>query len=250
MNMDTEHGCGLGQIEQMIRYAVWSSGAKGIVIGVSGGIDSAVSAVMCCRAVGGEKVHGFTLTTTVTRPEDIDDATDLCRALGMHHHVMSIEPVLSAYRQIPGYSETPFLLGNLMARTRMVLLYYHANRDGLLVCGTSNRTEYLLGYCTKFGDNAADLQPILHLYKTEVFEYARELGIPEGIIKKTPSAGLWAGQSDEAEIGLTYPEIDTALKALEKNGWNSTNPTEERVLSLVQKSVHKRMNPPSLSGLP
>ena len=250
MNMDTEHGCALGQIEQMIRYAVWSSGAKGIVIGVSGGIDSAVSAVMCCRAVGGERVHGFTLTTSVTRPEDIDDATDLSSTLGMHHHVMSIEPVLSAYRQMPGYSETPFLLGNLMARTRMVLLYYHANRDGLLVCGTSNRTEYLLGYCTKFGDNAADLQPILHLYKTEIFEYARELGIPEGIIRKTPSAGLYAGQSDEAEIGLTYPEIDAALRALEKNGWNSTNPTEERVLSLVKKNAHKRMNPPSLSGLP
>jgi NAD+ synthase len=250
MNLDTEHGCALGQIEQMIRYAVWSSGAKGIAIGVSGGIDSAVSAVMCCRAVGGEKVHGFTLTTSVTRPDDIDDATDLCRTLGLHHHVMSIEPVLSAYRQMPGYSETPFLLGNLMARTRMVLLYYHANRDSLLVCGTSNRTEYLLGYCTKFGDNAADLQPILHLYKTEVFEYARQLGIPEGIIRKTPSAGLYAGQSDEAEIGLTYPEIDTALRALEQNGWNSMNPTEERVLSLVKKNAHKRMNAPSLSRLP
>jgi NAD+ synthase len=132
----------------------------------------------------------------------------------------------------------------------MVILYYYANRDGLLVCGTSNRTEYLLGYCTKFGDNAADLQPIIHLYKTDIFEYAREIGIPERIIKKTPSAGLWAGQSDEAELGITYYEIDTALRALEKNGWNSTNPTEERVLALVKKSSHKRMNPPNLSGLP
>jgi NAD+ synthase len=130
----------------------------------------------------------------------------------------------------------------------MVILYYHANRDGFLVCGTSNRTEYLLGYCTKFGDNAADIQPILHLYKTDIFEYARELGISDDIVRKTPSAGLWAGQSDEAELGLSYPEIDTALKALEKNGWNSTNPTDQRVLALVKKSVHKRMSPPSLSG--
>jgi NAD+ synthase len=248
--MDTEHGCALGQIEQMIRYTVWSSGVRGIVIGVSGGIDSAVSAVLCCRAVGGDRVHGFTLTTSVTRPEDIEDASVLCGILGMHHCVMSIEPVLSAYRQMPGYSETPYLLGNLMARTRMVILYYHANRDGLLVCGTSNKTEYLLGYCTKFGDNAADLQPIIHLYKTDIFDFARELGIAESIIGKTPSAGLWAGQSDEAEIGLTYPEIDTALRALEKNGWKSTNPTEERVLALVKESGHKRMNPPSLSGIP
>lgn len=250
MKLDTEHGCALGQIEQMIRYAVWSSGAKGIVIGVSGGIDSAVSAVMCCRAVGGDRVHGLTLTTSVTHHEDIADASDLCRTLGMHHQVMSIEPVLSAYRNMAGYSETPYLLGNLMARTRMVILYYYANRDGLLVCGTSNRTEYLLGYCTKFGDNAADLQPIIHLYKTDIFEYAREIGIPERIIKKTPSAGLWAGQSDEAELGITYSEIDTALRVLEKNGWNSTNPTEERVLALVKKTSHKRMNPPNLSVLP
>ncbi|MDD1706419.1 MAG: NAD+ synthase [Methanoregulaceae archaeon] len=248
--MYTEHGCALGQIEQMIRFAVWSSETKGIVIGISGGIDSALSAVMCCRAVGCDRVYGLTLTTAVTRADDITDASDLCRTLGMHHTVMSIEPVLSAYRQMPGYSETPYLLGNLMARTRMVILYYHANRDSLLVCGTSNRTEYLLGYTTKFGDNAADLQPVIHLYKTDIFEYARELGIPDRIIQKTPTAGLWAGQSDEAEIGLTYPEIDAALRNLEKNGWNSTNPSEERVLALVKKNSHKRMNPPSLSGFP
>ena len=248
--LDNEYGCALGKIEEMIRYVIWSSGATGVVIGISGGIDSAVSAVMCCRAIGGERVFGFTLTTSVTRDEDLLDAAELCRSLGMHHRIMSIEPFLSSYHQIPGYVETPYLLGNIMARTRMVILYYHANRDNLLVCGTSNRTEYLLGYCTKYGDNAADLQPILHLYKTEVFEYARELGIPDTIIKKTPSAGLWEGQSDEAEIGLTYPEIDSALKALEKNRWESTNRLEERVLALVNKSRHKRSNPPNLSRLP
>ena len=227
--MDSEHRLCVGTDRKDDPLCGMEQRGKGGGDRISGGVDSAVSAVLCCRAVGGDKVHGFTLTTSVTQREDIDDASDLCRALGMHHHVMSIEPVLSAYRQMPGYSENPYLLGNLMARTRMVLLYYHANRDDLLVCGTSNRTEYLLGYCTKFGDNAADLQPVLHLYKTAVFEYARELGVPERIITKTPSAGLYAGQSDEAEIGLTYPEIDTALRALEKNGWNSANPVEEKV---------------------
>ena len=235
----------------MIRYAVWSSGAEGVVIGISGGIDSAVAAVMCCRAVGSERVLGLMLPASVTRPKDQEDAALICRTLGMEEHVVSIDPVLSAYRQIPGFQETPYLLGNLMARTRMAILYYHANKMHRLVCGTSNRTEYLLGYCTKFGDNAADFQPILHLYKTEVVSFAGDLGIPERIITKKPSAGLWEGQSDEAEIGMTYPEIDAALIALEKNNWVSTSPVEEKVLALVRKNAHKRMAAPSLlSGIP
>jgi NAD+ synthase len=133
-----------------------------------------------------------------------------------------------------------------MARIRMAVLYYHANREHRLVCGTSNRSEYLLGYCTKFGDNAADIQPILHLYKTEVYEIAHEIGIPEPIIKKIPSAGLWKGQSDEGEIGLSYDEIDASLRGLEAGGWRAANPTEERVLALVQKNAHKRLSVPSL----
>lgn len=154
--------------------------------------------------------------------------------------------MLKGFRSIPGFTETPYLLGNLMARLRMVTLYYHANRDNRIVCGTSNRSEYMLGYCTKHGDNAADIQPLLHLYKTDVYVVARELGIPEPIMKKAPSAGLWEGQSDEKEIGLSYAEIDTSLKALEQAGWQPRTPTEERVLALVKRSAHKRMAAPNL----
>jgi NAD+ synthase len=154
--------------------------------------------------------------------------------------------MLNGFKSILGFTGTPYLLGNLMARIRMVTLYYHANRDNRIVCGTSNRSEYMLGYCTKYGDNAADLQPLLHLYKTEVYVVARELGIPEPIIKKVPSAGLWEGQSDEQEIGLTYAEIDASLRALEHQKWQAQTPTEERVLSLVKKSEHKRIAPPNL----
>lgn len=247
--MDGDLGCAMGRIEQMIRYAAWSSGVDRIVIGISGGIDSAVAAAFCCRALGGERVLGLTLPTAVTPDEDITDASLLCRKLGMEHRVISIEPVLDAYRALPGFTASPYLLGNLMARTRMVILYYHANRDGRLVCGTSNRTEYLLGYCTKFGDNAADIQPILHLYKTEVYAYARDLEIPEPIIRKPPSAGLFPGQQDEREIGLTYPEIDAALRSLAQNGWKSTTPVEEKVLSLVRASEHKRLPAPTLLGM-
>nr|WP_320162081.1 NAD+ synthase [uncultured Methanoregula sp.] len=246
MCRDGDLGCRMGQVEQMIRYAYWNTGCKGIVIGLSGGIDSAVAAAFCCRAIGPANVLGLSLPTSVSNPADTKDAAELCSMLNMTHQVIDIEPMLSAYRSMPEFRESPYLLGNLMARIRMTVLYYHANRDNRIVCGTSNRSEYMLGYCTKYGDNAADIQPILHLYKTEVCMVARELGIPEPILTKPPSAGLWEGQSDEREIGLTYAEIDAALKALENHDWKAESSTEEKVLVLVQKSAHKRLAPPTL----
>jgi len=248
--MATDLGCWMGKVEQMVRYAYWNSGSKGIVVGVSGGVDSAVAAAFCCRAVGPENVIGLSLPSAVSNPADIDDARALCEKLGMEHQVISIDPMLAAFKTLPGFVETRYLLGNLMARIRMTTLYYYANRDNRIVCGTSNRSEFMLGYCTKYGDNAADLQPIVHLYKGEVYIMAKELGIPEPIIRKTPSAGLWEGQSDEAEIGLTYPEIDAALKALEEHAWKAESPVEEKVLARVKMSGHKRLPAPNLLAVP
>jgi NAD+ synthase len=248
--MAAELGCRMGQVEQMIRYAYWSSGCTGIVIGVSGGIDSAVAAAFCCRAVGADKVLGLSLPTSVSNPHDLKDAQVLCAGLGMEHRVECIDPILAAYKSLPGFVESPFLLGNLMARIRMTILYYYANRDHRLVCGTSNRSEFMLGYTTKYGDNAADIQPIVHLYKTQVYEMAREMNIPEQILTKTPSAGLWEGQSDEGEIGLSYAEIDAALQHLEANSWKASSPCEEKVLARVQKNAHKRLAVPSLLTVP
>jgi NAD+ synthase len=244
--METELGCRMGQVEQMIRYAYWNSGSKGIIIGLSGGVDSAVAATFCCRAIGGDKVLGLTLPSNVSNPADIKDAADLCKKLGMDHRVISIDPMLEGFKTMPDFKESRYLLGNLMARIRMTVLYYHANREQKIVCGTSNRSEFMLGYCTKYGDNAADLQPLLHLYKTEIYEYAKELGIPESIMKKAPSAGLWEGQSDEEEIGLSYERIDASLRSLEVLGWQATTPIEEKVLELVRKSEHKRLPAPNL----
>jgi NAD+ synthase len=236
----------MGRVEQMIRHIYWQTGCKGIVVGLSGGIDSAVAAAFCCRAMGPENVLGLLMPSSVSNPDDLRDAADLCNRFKIPHEVVSIDPILESFRTVPGFTETPYLLGNLMARIRMVTLYYYANRDHRIVCGTSNRSEYMLGYCTKNGDNAADIQPLLHLYKTDIYVVARELGIPEPIINKIPSAGLWEGQSDEKEIGLSYAEIDTSLRALEENSWKAQNPTEEKVLALVKKSGHKRMPAPNL----
>ena len=121
--MARELGCRMGEIEQMIRYAYWNSGCTGIVVGVSGGVDSAVAAAFCCRAIGPDKVLGLSLPTSVSNPQDVRDAADLCAALGMEHRVIPIDPMLAAFKTLPGFVESPYLLGNLMARIRMTVLY-------------------------------------------------------------------------------------------------------------------------------
>ncbi len=240
----TDGGCGcvLGRIEQMIRRTYWEAGAEGVVLGVSGGVDSAVAAALCVRALGPDLVLTLSLPSAVSAPEDLEDATVLCRQLGCELRTVPIEPVLAGFRSMPDFIETPYLLGNLMARTRMAVLYYHANRDRRLVCGTSNRSEYLLGYSTKWGDSAADLQPILHLYKHEVYRLAAELELPARILERPPSAGLWTGQRDEDELGLSYEEIDRALAALADHGWKAEGAVEEKVLARVRGSAHKRLD--------
>jgi NAD+ synthase len=244
--MEGTVACSAGEIEYLIRFALWGSGRKGIVIGLSGGLDSSLCAALCCRAVSPERVLGIIMPSRVTFAQDIEDATGLAESLGIGCRLIDIEPVLDAYRRTPGFEETPVAMGNLMARTRMAYLYYTSNREDRIVCGTSNRTESLLGYFTKFGDGAGDIEPIIHLYKTEVYDLARHLGIPDKILKKPPSAGLWPGQRDEEEIGIDYPTLDAALQNLERNGWISSKEVEEKVLSMVRASEHKRVSPVQL----
>lgn len=246
--MERELGCERERIEQMIRAALWESGCTGVVVGLSGGVDSAVAAALCVKALGREPVLGLAMPSALTPPGDLDDVRNFCDNFGIEHRVLPIEPILESYLALPGTERTPYLAGNLMARIRMTVLYYVANRERRLVCGTSNRSEYLLGYSTKYGDSAADIQPILHLYKTQVYALARSLGVGESIVEKPPSAGLWSGQTDEAEIGLSYAEIDAALAALEVQGWKSASPSEERVLAMVKKTEHKRLASPNLLG--
>jgi NAD+ synthase len=238
--------CGREQIEQLIRYSIWNSGADGVVIGLSGGVDSAVASALCVRALGKERVLALLLPSSITQTDDLENALEFCRAWGITSRVIPISGIIRSFRGVSDFQTSEYLEGNLMARVRMAFLYYCANAENRLVCGTSNRSEYMLGYCTKHGDCAADVQPILHLYKTQVIVLARELGIPESIAAKPPSAGLWKGQLDEEEIGLPYKEIDAALTRLEEQKWVPATSAEEMVLSMVKKSEHKRLPPPSL----
>jgi NAD+ synthase len=243
---DLCEGCECERIEQMIRHNFWSSGKKKIIIGLSGGIDSALSAVLSTKAIGSGNVYGYFLPSDITPEEDFKDVEELCQKLGISKTIVPISPILSSFSEIPGYEDTNYLKGNLMARIRMTLLYYYANSNEGIVCGTSNKTEYLLGYCTKHGDEAADIQPILHLYKTDVHRIAIEAGVPESILNKKPSAGLYHEQTDEEELGYSYIEIDAALRSLEANHWKAKEKIEEDLLKRIKSSAHKKNSPPNL----
>ncbi|HWQ65318.1 MAG TPA: NAD+ synthase [Methanospirillum sp.] len=236
----------IDQICTLLKTSLELAGAEGYVIGISGGVDSALAATLCCQAVGSDRVLGVFLPSGVTPSEDADDVAALADHLGIRFSTIPIGPLLDQYRNLPNFVETPYLLGNLMARTRMTILYYTANRDSYLVCGTSNRTEFLLGYCTKYGDNAADVQPLVHLLKTEVWDMARSLGVPQAIISRPPTAGLWQGQTDEGELGLTYTEIDNAIRSLDNGSDSLVSDTEKKVLAWMGGARHKQMPAPSL----
>ena len=236
-------GCEIVKIKDHMRSAVWNARAAGFVVGISGGIDSAVACALAAKAVGPERVLGVSMPVSSNSPQDAADAKALCDALGVRLITVPLGDVQEAFLAKEHITGTPLLAGNIASRLRMTTLYNIAAANGYLVCGTSNKTEYLIGYSTKWGDGAADVQPLLHLYKKDVYALAEELGIPQEIIDKAPSAGFFEGQTDEADIGLSYAELDSALWNLELNEFVPQNAVEEKVLALVLKSEHKRKPP-------
>jgi len=233
-------------IISLLKNTLSKSHATGFIIGISGGIDSAVSASLCVRATGSTAVTGIFLPSKVTPDTDYNDVILLTEKLGINIITVPIEDIISKYKNLPDFEETPYLIGNLMARTRMTILYYYANRLNRLVCGTSNYTEFLLGYCTKFGDNAADVQPIIHLSKSEVWDLAGTLGVPDKIIKRTPTAGLWQNQTDEGELGMTYAEIDNSIIHLEKQLWIPETEIERKIMDRILRAGHKQQPAPQI----
>lgn len=244
------------KITNFIKEEVENSGCKGVVIGLSGGVDSSTVATLCVKALGRDRVYALMMPDTrITPKEDIRDALNLASTLKVKYYEVPIDAIYDAYaNNLPFYSdELRIANGNLRARIRMSILYYYANSNNLLVAGTGDKSEILIGYFTKYGDGGVDILPIGDLYKTQVRKLAKYLGLPDDIAFKPSSPRLWKGQLAEKELGLTYEEIDSILyhyvdlkydisKVLEITGLSKEK--VESVVKRVEATKHKRSLPP------
>jgi NAD+ synthase len=221
-----------------IRHQVKMAGAQGVVLGLSGGLDSSVAAALCRRALG-DAVCGLILPCH-SDPLDGSHALLLAQTFDITTESIDLTPVFDLLVSLLPDGRR-LSVANVKPRLRMITLYYYANERGYLVVGSSNRSELQIGYFTKYGDGGADLLPLGGLLKTEVRQLARGLNIPPEIIEKPPSAGLWEGQTDEGELGISYEELDGALIALQgPQAQGSNDEVMERVRRMVSRSYHKR----------
>ncbi|MBI5266946.1 MAG: NAD+ synthase [candidate division Zixibacteria bacterium] len=238
-------------IKRFLTGRLTQSGLTGYVIGLSGGIDSAVSAALAVEAVGRDKVFGVLMPYRTSSKTSIEDATTHARQLGIEFQVIDISPMIDAYFG-PFDESLRLRAGNKMARERMSILFDIAHKLNRLVLGTGNRTEICLGYTTWYGDSACSVNPLGELYKTDVRKIARILRVPPSIIAKHPTADLWVGQTDEGEIGVTYERIDqllglmidrnvTSLANLEQAGFKRAE--IDRIVALVNRNSFKRRLP-------
>lgn len=215
------------------------------VIGLSGGVDSALTAKLAVLALGKANVTALMMPNRGTSSDhSLSDAIAFAEELGIRYHVVSIGDSVDRYKKLP-WKESEEAAMNIQARIRMTALYHYANSHKALVLGTGNKTEETLGYFTKYGDGACDVLPIGNLYKTEVWKIAEELGLPEAIVKKTPSAELKEGHTDEGEIGMSYTEIDAVLKRFEA-GHKPKTEAEQKIYSRIQANKHKSQMPPAV----
>jgi NAD+ synthase len=240
-------------ITRFVSNYVKSSGAKGLVMGLSGGLDSALALELCAKAVGSKRVLGLALPTSATPPGDVSDAVSHASSLGVECKVISIDPLMESYAKLlPEAGDRA--KGNLTARIRMGILYHFAASKDSLVIGTSDRSEIMIGYYTKWGDGGSDLLPIAGLYKTQVRELADHLGVPKQIIEKKSSPRLWPGQLAELEIGMSYEGIDPILYLLMDKKMKLREVAKKldislasvrKIESMIEKSAHKRSMPPA-----
>ncbi|MFB6193922.1 MAG: NAD+ synthase, partial [Halobaculum sp.] len=239
------------RITSFVASQVETAGADGAVIGLSGGIDSTTTAHLAVEALGADAVQGLVMPSEVNREANMSDAERVAETLGIDYDVIEIEPIAEAFFDaLPRASESQTARGNVRVRCRAVVNYFLANAENRIVLGTGNRSEALTGYYTKYGDQAVDCNPIGGLYKQQVRQLADHLGVDRDLVMKTPSAGMWVGQTDEEEMGIDYDTLDAILALHVDAGLSTaavvrelddvTAEQVEHVRELYERSAHKR----------
>ncbi|MGQ9515041.1 MAG: NAD+ synthase [Thermoproteota archaeon] len=244
------------KICKFIKDVVSGSASRGLVLGLSGGVDSCVAAVLCTRAIQADNVLALLLPTSSTPKQDLEDARYLVEKTKIKSYEIWLDPIIDAFmKSLPSQKEERLPKANLTARCRMVCLYYYANLMNYLVVGTGDRSEILIGYFTKYGDGGADLLPLAHLYKTQVRQMASYLGLPENIVTKPSSPALWPGQKATDEIPVDYGVLDLILYYLFDAKLSPDEVAAELqtprnivddVIRRNRATAHKRSYPPSM----
>jgi NAD+ synthase len=241
----------VSRLATFIRQQLSEAGRSAVVIGMSGGVDSSLVAHLAVRALGPDNVHGYILPYRTSSEHSLNDAMVEIEKLRMPHTLIEITPMVDALeRRLPGIDTRR--LGNVMARMRMTILYDQSEQHDALVIGTSNRTETLLGYGTLFGDTAWAFGPIGDLYKGQVRQLSRHVGVEPSIVDKAPTADLWADQTDEGEMGVSYDVADRVLYLMFERNMSAgqiielgyPDQTVTRIRRLVESSGFKRRGAP------
>ncbi|EMA60823.1 NAD+ synthase [Halorubrum lipolyticum] len=244
-----------GRIVSFIADLVDDAGAEGAVLGLSGGIDSTLTAHLAVEALGEDGLHGITMPAEVNDPDVMSDAERVAHDLGIEYDVVEIQPIAeSVFDAVPEAADDRMATGNVYVRTRAVVNYFVANAENRVVLGTGNRAEAMTGYFTKYGDQAVDCNPIGNLYKQQVRQLAAHVGVPRDLVMQEPTAGMWEGQTDAEEMGLDYDTVDAILAVHVDGGLSRAATVREldvpeeavdRVVELSERSAHKRSMPPA-----
>ncbi len=251
--LDLNYAAAEREILKFIRKTVREAGAKGVVVGLSGGVDSSVVGALCVRALGKDRVVGLLLPSDFTPHDDIEDASTLADTWGVIHHRVNISKIAEQFYSSMELGADKISRANVQARIRMVLTYYVANSLDLLVAGTGDKSEEILGFFSKFGDGGVDFLPIAHLYKTQVRALGARLGLPERVFNKPASPQLWPGHRAADELPSDYDKLDPLLyylfdaklppsRAAKKAG--ASPEIVKGVMTMHRTSAHKRSLPP------